>query len=457
MPKHYEKIGLPQRLYQTLCRLTGETAPHLVVAVSGGKDSMALLYALSEEARQKGCTLRAIHIDHGLRKQSRYEAMLVEKACRAWKIPLIVEHLQVNANRMKGESIEMAARRLRYQALEWQREPEEWIVTAHHQNDVAETVLMHAIQGTGLRGLQGIPAKNGRIVRPMLAVSHEEIRCYIDACKIAHCEDQSNADPAYLRNRIRNTLLPLLCRAYNPQVVRALARLAEYAAEEEAYFAPIVENLEKKAKVGEEKELGAWYDKDVLCAAPPPVLSRWAGLTLVKLGIRTEERMVRTLMRLTRERGVCELAQGWRVKSGRFLEIFRSNVCRMAGQFAQGCTKIGPWRIEVIPAERPEQYPSKQARIQYFDEDEIRWPCTARMRKPGDKIAMPYGQKSISDLFTDEKTPMALRDHFPIIECDGQILWAVGVARSRLAKITNQTKRMIAMRFTYTLEEEQPC
>lgn len=82
MPKHYEKIGLPQRLYQTLCRLTGETAPHLVVAVSGGKDSMALLYALSEEARQKGCTLRAIHIDHGLRKQSRYEAMLVEKACQ---------------------------------------------------------------------------------------------------------------------------------------------------------------------------------------------------------------------------------------------------------------------------------------------------------------------------------------------------------------------------------------
>ena len=170
----------------------------------------------------------------------------------------------------------MAARRLRYQALEWQREPEEWIVTAHHQNDVAETVLMHAIQGTGLRGLQGIPAKNGRIVRPMLAVSHEEIRCYIDACKIAHCEDQSNADPAYLRNRIRNTLLPLLCRAYNPQVVCALARLAEYAAEEEAYFAPIVENLEKKAKIGEEKELGAWYDKDVLCAAPPPVLSRCA-------------------------------------------------------------------------------------------------------------------------------------------------------------------------------------
>ena len=99
MPKHYEKNGLPQRLYQTLCRLTGEAAPHLVVAVSGGKDSMALLYALSEEARQKGCILRAIHIDHGLRKQSRYEAMLVEKACRAWKIPLIVERLQVNANR----------------------------------------------------------------------------------------------------------------------------------------------------------------------------------------------------------------------------------------------------------------------------------------------------------------------------------------------------------------------
>ena len=209
-------------------------------------------YAKGDKKDEPRVSIRA-RVDVYKRQQSRYEAMLVEKACRAWKIPLIVEHLQVNANRMKGESIEMAARRLRYQALEWQREPEEWIVTAHHQNDVAETVLMHAIQGTGLRGLQGIPAKNGRIVRPMLAVSHEEIRCYIDACKIAHCEDQSNADPAYLRNRIRNTLLPLLCRAYNPQVVCALARLAEYAAEEEAYFAPIVENLEKKAKIGEEK------------------------------------------------------------------------------------------------------------------------------------------------------------------------------------------------------------
>ena len=108
MPKHYEKKGLPQHLYQTLCQLTGETAPHLAVAVSGGKDSMALLYALSEEARQKGCKLRAVHIDHGLRKQSRYEAMLVEKACSAWKIPLIVERLQVNEDRKKGESTELS-------------------------------------------------------------------------------------------------------------------------------------------------------------------------------------------------------------------------------------------------------------------------------------------------------------------------------------------------------------
>lgn len=457
MPKHCEKNELPQRLYRAVCRLTGEDTPRLLVAVSGGKDSMAMLHALSEDARQKGCKVRAIHIDHGLRRQSRYEARMVELACRAWKIPLVVEHLQVNEHRHRGESTEMAARRLRYQALEMQRKPKEWIVTAHHQGDVAETVLMHVIQGTGLRGLQGIPAKNGRIVRPMLSVEQEEIQHYISACRIAHCEDQSNKDPAYLRNRIRHTLLPLLCRDYNPQTVHALARLAEYAAKEEAYFAPRVKNLEEKAKIGEEKGLGAWYDKGVLCKASAPVLSRWAGQMLGRLGIRAEEHMLRTLMRLARECGVCELAQGWRAKSGRYLEVFRCSGRYIAGEFAQGTTAIGPWRIEAMQAERPAQFPPKQAWIQYFDADEIHWPCMARIRKPGDKISMPYGQKSISDLYTDEKTPMAIRGHFPVIECEGQILWAVGVARSRLAKITNQTKRMIAMRFTYTLEEEEPC
>lgn len=457
MSRHYEQNGLPQALYQTLCRLTGEAAPHLLVAVSGGKDSMALLHALSEEARQKGCRVRAVHIDHGLRKQSKYEAMMVEKACRAWKIPLNVERLQVNEQKKRGESTEMAARRLRYQVLEAHRKPKEWIVTAHHRDDVAETVLMHVIRGTGIRGLQGIPEKNGRIIRPMLTIGQREIRRYMEACRIAHCEDKSNADPAYLRNRIRHTLLPLLRQAYNPRIVEALARLAEHAAEEEAYFAPMVDALENKAKRGEEKGLGVWYDKDVLRLAPAPVLSRWAGQTLVRLGIRTEERMVRALVELAEENGACELACGWRAKSGRYLEIFRTAGSQSTGQFAQGCTTIGPWRMEVMPAEEPPQYPEKQAWIQYFDADAIQWPCTARLKRPGDKMAMPYGQKRVSDLYTDEKTPMMVRRHFPVIESGGQILWVVGVARSRLAKITNQSKRMIAMRFTYTLEEEQPC
>lgn len=122
------------------------------------------------------------------------------------------------------------------------------------------------------------------------------------------------------------------------------------------------------------------------------------------------------------DKGARRLRAGarWRVKSGRFLEIFRSNVCRMAGQFAQGCTKIGPWRIEVIPAERPEQYPSKQARIQYFDEDEIRWPCTARMRKPGDKIAMPYGQKSFRIYSQMKKRRWLCATIFPSLNAMGR-------------------------------------
>ena len=454
MSDHDQKQALSKKLYHQIERLTEEKKPQLLVAVSGGKDSMALLHALVHGTDQYGYTLRAVHIHHGLRKQSDYEARLLQIACKKWKVPLKVVYLDVKRDRQKGESIEMAARRLRYQALYEQRKGKEWIVTAHHRSDVAETVLMHIIQGTGLKGLCGIPARNDKVIRPMLKIDQMEIVEYLNEHKIAHCEDQSNADLRYLRNRIRHELLPLLREKYNPRIIQSLSRLADRAQEEEAYYKPLVQQLEQKAKKGEVANIGRWYDLLTLCEQPFPVLSRWASTVLVELGLRPEQCMIRKILDLIARAGSDDLAQGWRIKSSNVLEFYQSTKKYQAISIEIGKQHLGSWSIEVNPTIKPNAFPKKNDLIQYFDADAISWPCMMRMKQPGDQMSMPYGKKSISNLQTDDKIPMTIRSHFPVIESQGQILWAVGVARSELAKITMQTQRMIEMRFTYTLEEE---
>lgn len=449
---------MQEKVYQALCKSTGEPHPALLVAVSGGKDSMALLHAVGFGAKKRGCKVRALHINHGLRQESRLEAMMVQNACRAWKIPLTIVNVDVRAHRKQNESVEMAARRLRYEAFYQNRKEEEWIVTAHHEADVAETVLMHILQGTGLRGLRGIPEKNGRVLRPMLGIEQEEILAYNEKHRIAHCEDTTNSASVFLRNRIRNELIPQLQTQYNPNLISALGRLANYAAEEEAYFEEKVRTLENKAKIGAVKQAGIWYDRKVLAVAEPPILRRWAADRLCALGLRIEHDKIETLCEFCDKPGKTELGGGWLLKSGRWLELYRLPK-EHPDIFLEkeGLWEKGHWQMEIYPAEYPEKFPDKRALVQFFDADKIQWPCVLRENRPGDKIQMPFGQKSISDLYTDEKTPMAIRMQFPVLESDGKILWAVGAARSKLANITSETKRMIAMRFTYTLEEENPC
>lgn len=448
---------MQETVYRVLCALTGETAPAVLVAVSGGRDSMALLHALCFGARAQGARVRAVHIDHGLRRESAGEAQAVRCACRAWRVPLEVVTLDIEKQKKPGESVEMAARRLRYQALYGARRAGEWIATAHHQEDLAETVLMRILQGTGLRGLRGIPSKNGAVVRPMLHIDRAEIDAYVKSYAVGYVEDRSNREEKFLRNRVRHALMPQLKTRYNPQLTQALCRLAGYAEQEEAYFAPLVQAAEKTAFLGEVDGAGVWYDRAALEALDEPVLARWAGQTLIQRGLRADERMIRTIMAACHAPGAADLAGGWRIKSGTRLELFRADLPAPPPMLlTDRAVRSGPWRMEITPAEKPARYPNKTALVQLFDADALSWPCVVRMSRAGDAMQMPYGQKSISDLYTDEKTPMAVRLHFPVVESGGRIVWAVGAARGKLANITSETRRMIAMRFTYTLEEEHP-
>ncbi len=208
----------------------------LVVAVSGGADSVALLRALCE-ARGAG-PLTVAHVNHQLRgAESDADEGFVRELCAGLSVECRCERIDVRgAAAVEGENLEAAARRLRY---DWLARVAgqfgaAWVTTGHTANDQAETVLHRLLRGAGLRGLRAIavrrPLAGGvSLVRPLLSATRDEVLAYLEALGQPYRQDSSNADPALTRNRIRHRLLPLLAAEYNPQVVAVLGRIAEQA------------------------------------------------------------------------------------------------------------------------------------------------------------------------------------------------------------------------------------
>ena len=208
---------------------------HLVLAVSGGPDSMALLRGAARlvgtDARQWRLTVA--HLDHALRPGSADDATFVADAAAALGLPFESRRTDVAAlARSEGRSIEDAGREARYRFLEEIAPAGAWIATAHTADDAAETILMNLLRGSGLGGVRGIPARRGRVIRPLLGHRRESLRAMLDAAGIAYRTDPSNDDPAHLRNRVRNEVLPML-DGLRPGAVERIGRFARLAADDD--------------------------------------------------------------------------------------------------------------------------------------------------------------------------------------------------------------------------------
>jgi tRNA(Ile)-lysidine synthase len=212
----------------------------VLAGVSGGPDSLALLAALVALREPLKFTLRAAYVDHGLRPAAaRREAKRVQEAGKRWNVPVLV--LKASLRREKGESVESAARRVRYNLLG--SAAKKWgankIALGHTADDQAETVLMWLLRGSGMAGLSGIPPvrpMNGkpspRIIRPLIGLTRAEGKELLKSHGIRPLTDESNASTKFLRNRIRHELLPLLERHYNPAIRRSLVQLSDLLRED---------------------------------------------------------------------------------------------------------------------------------------------------------------------------------------------------------------------------------
>lgn len=248
-----------------------ENCGSVLAAVSGGADSVCMLHLLVRRAEETGMRVCAAHYEHGIRgEESLRDAAFVAALCERLGVPLTVEHGDVPAYAAAQRlGTEEAARELRYKFLAdaAARMDCRYIATAHNADDNAETVLFNLARGSGTKGLGGIPAQRGNIIRPLITVTRAEIEAYLAANALDHVEDSTNAQDEYSRNLIRHAVMPPL-RWINPGFAAAIARTAGLLRQDEDYFASAVHRFLDESFDGESVECAA------LTALHPAVSSR---------------------------------------------------------------------------------------------------------------------------------------------------------------------------------------
>lgn len=292
MPSHPVLQNLPKPLAKTVLAVASFVEDELrvsmqgkkvLVGLSGGVDSTALLHVMLILKERLGCTVCAAHLHHGLRAEADAEAACVEGLCRALDVPLVMRKVDVlTAAQAEGTGIEDAGRRVRYAFLGETLESTgaDWIATGHHLDDVAEDQLMRMIRGTGWPGLGGMPAVDAkrRLLRPLLATPKAALVELCRALDVHWCEDASNADLAFFRNRVRHELLPLVRRENNAHLDAALSLWRMARMDEEHFEAAVEQHLP------DSREAPATLDGGVLRGLSPALRLRLYKRVLDDMG-----------------------------------------------------------------------------------------------------------------------------------------------------------------------------
>jgi tRNA(Ile)-lysidine synthase len=426
----------------------GET---VLVAVSGGADSVALLAILAALAPAWRLTLHVLHVDHGLRRDSGDDAGFVRALGARLGVPVEVERVRVGSG-----SVEAAARAARYAALEaWaDRLGADRIAVGHTADDQAETVLMRLIEGTGVRGLAGIPPVRGRIIRPLIEARHRDAVAALEAAGLPWVEDLSNADPKFFRNRVRHELLPLLRSAYEPDIVSRLTAVARAARRSVDALEDIA--ARELERLAERDDTAVTLSRTALAALAPAVAAEVLRRAAATFGSRAPlrawgHRGLRRVLAPTVPRrpfrlgGVQVEVSGDRVRVG----AGPSPVLATRALYAPGGVELGEigrtLEASIVPAagyNLPRE-PSRAA----FDADRLPPRLLVRARRRGDRlIAFGGGERRLKSLLIDAKVPCWERGRVPVVEADGEIIWVAGLRRAATAPVTATTRRVLELR-----------
>ena len=417
-----------------------ETRRVVGVALSGGRDSVALFYAL----KQAGENIVAINVEHGIRgENSLKDSEFVKEFCKAQGVKLYSFSVDVPTfAKAQGYTIEQAARVLRYQVFDKAVEDGlcDIVAIAHHSDDLAETLLMRILRGTGTKGLVGMRAFDGRYIRPLLDFTREDINAYIEANNLPYVDDETNDDLAFTRNYLRAELARLKERY--PDMEAAFARLSRVASETEEYIDSVLPEL--TVDCGEVRIKTADCENSF-------VLKRLVvkGAKLLGVDKDIEEKHLNSVVELSKnESGKrLDLTHGLvahKEQDGIVLTRESKQKTDVELRFETGDFEELGVSVESVPFVTSEQLRSGEAL--YLDFDKIPTGAVVRARRDGDYIEkFGGGTKSVGDFLTDKKIPLRLRDALLVVAKGSEVYAIFGVEISAKVKIDGNTKHVVKL------------
>lgn len=411
----------------------------ICAAVSGGKDSVALLHYIHMLAGEYGISLSALNCDHAIREGSACDSEFVKSLCRLMGVPLLSFKREGHKDISEAEAREW---RLSCYASAIEKGADV-IATAHHLNDNAETVLFNLARGSSVSGLEGITdgmvtrpdGRSFKIIHPLIGCTRAGIDGYIAENNLAYVEDETNFTDDYTRNRIRHNVLPELEKAV-PQAAQAIYRLSRLAAEDGEYFDGIIARRRLVTPTPDGVKLAHCDEK--------PVFKRAAIKAVAEIFRRRDytadhtERLYELQFKENGKRFVFLNLIAYKESGGVFLEEAARHGGGETPYLSYGGNEFFGQRLEFSTV------PLKEGKALKFDGDKIPGGAVIRFARVGDKFTkFGGGTKSLGDYFTDKKIPVRLRKKIPLIADGSEILAVCGVEISDKIKITDKTRHTV--------------
>ncbi len=457
----------------------------VLVAVSGGADSLALLYGLDALRSQFNCQLHIVHLNHCLRSDADADADAVQQHASRLELPCTVRCAEVSRLVKQWKlSVEAAGRRARYQFYEavCMEVGATKVALGHHQDDTAETVLMNLIRGSGSTGLKGIaPVRDIKIIRPLAGFTRQQIETFLNSIGVTPRHDSTNTDRRYLRNRIRHELIPLLENNYNPNIRAGLRRTADVLGTESEYLDIATQAAFEVCRISDTdkvavpnsivldrtkfREYHTALQRRILRQSISEILGDINDLYFVHC------EAILNLIKADTPNAALALPKGLQFRRVYQHLIFErsesSGFPPSIGTegFTYSLTVPGKTIITVLNAEITTEVgdaPSHKILAlpngkfeAIFDYEKLRetfgevLPLMVRNRQRGDRF-QPYGMqgtKKIKDLLIDAKVPRYERDSIPLLICGEEVLWVIGYTTSELFKIKPNTRQYLHLSY----------
>ncbi len=421
----------------------------ITVALSGGSDSVTLLFTLLDLKEEFGLNIYAAHLNHNIRGQEALrDENFVKSLCKEKNIKLFLECLDFKTlAKTEQKGLEETARKYRYDFLK--RVSKGYIATAHNKNDNAETILLNIIRGSGVHGACGMDDKKDNIIRPLIEVSKDEIIAYISVNNLKFVTDSTNENTDYSRNRVRHEILPLMAEINN-DVISSLIRFSKSARDYEDFVTSLAEDLIEKSRLDD------GYNTDIILDAQKAVRYKVYSILVSQFAKQNvEKKHFDKFDDILKSGGKINLPNNFFVEvKNKKLKLYAEEkaVSDFEYEFDLKKTKYGNFSLNIKEINRASFEKEKKSNNLFntlmLDYDKIPMKMILRSRKNGDKYKRCGTNitKSLKKLFNESKIPENTRNGVVVFEGDGEIVAVEGFGASQKYGVDDTTKRILSIK-----------